>query len=117
MPDKNNSSQKGQVLASVPTSVGALSLSGEPEQCEKTWKLWKDRFVRVTRWMTVNDTDKLDLLLLVGGEELQKLLQTLPEQPTDYKSHIEMLDQHFKANCNNTLELVQHRMVTRHVLR
>ena len=39
----------------------------------------------------VNDTDKLDLLLLVGGEELQKLLQTLPEQPTDYKSHIKML--------------------------
>jgi len=55
--------------------------------------------------MAVNDTDKLDLLLLVGGEELQKLLQTLPEQPTDYKSHIEMLDQHFKANRNNTLEL------------
>ena len=55
--------------------------------------------------MTVNDTDKLDLLLLVRGEELQKLLQTLPEQPTDYKSHIEMLDQHFKANRNNTLEL------------
>jgi len=29
----------------------------------------------------------------------------MPEQPTDYKSHIEMLDQHLKANCNNTLEL------------
>ena len=69
--------------------------------------------------MAVNDTEKLDLLLLVGGEELQKILQTLPEQPTDYKSHIEMLDQHFKATRNNTLELqvVQHRMVTRHVLR
>ena len=46
--------------------------------------------------MAVNDTDKLDLLLLVG-EELQKLLQTLPEQPTDYKSHIEMLDQHAES--------------------
>ena len=55
--------------------------------------------------MTVTDEDKLDLLLLVGGEELQKLIQTLPEQPTDYKSHIEKLDQHFKANRNNTLEL------------
>jgi len=55
--------------------------------------------------MAVNDTDKLDLLLLVGGEELQKLLQTLPEQPTYYKSHIDMLDQHFKANRNNSLEL------------
>ena len=55
--------------------------------------------------MAINDTDKLDLLLLEGGEELQKLLQTLPETPTDYKSHIEMLDQHFKANRNNTLEL------------
>ena len=87
-------------------SVGALSLSGGPGQREKTWKLWKDRFVRATRWMAVNDTDKLDLLLLVG-EELQKLLQTLPEQPTDYKLHIEMLDQHFKVNCNNTLELYQ----------
>ena len=30
---------------------------------------------------------------------------TLPEQPTDHKSHIEMLDQHFKVNPNNTLEL------------
>ena len=55
--------------------------------------------------MAVNDTDKLDLLLLAGGEELQKLLLTLPKQPTDYKLHIEMLDQHFKANRNNTLEL------------
>jgi len=53
----------------------------------------------------VNDTDKLDLLSLVGGEELQKLLETLPKQPTDYKSHMEMLDQHFQANHNNTLEL------------
>ena len=105
MPDENDTSQKGKsgVLASVRASLGALSLSGEPGQREKTWKLWKDRFVRATRWMAVNDTDKLDLLLLVGGEELQKLLQTLHEQPTDYKSHIELLDQHFKANRNNTL--------------
>ena len=34
-----------------------------------------DHFIRATQWMTVNDTDKLDLLLLVGGEELKKLLQ------------------------------------------
>ena len=94
MPDENDTSQKGKagVLASVQTSVGALSLSGEPGQHEETWKLWKDRFIQATRWMAVNDTNKLDLLLLVGGEELQKLLQTLPEQPTDYKSHIKMLD-------------------------
>lgn len=107
MPDENETSPKGKlgVLASVRASVGALSLSGEPGQREKAWKLWKDRFVRATRWMAVNDADKLDLPLLVGGEELQRLLQTLPEQPTDYKSHIEMLDQHFKANRNNTLEL------------
>jgi len=55
--------------------------------------------------MVVNDTDKLELLLLVGGEELQKLLQTMPDKPTDCKSHIEKLDQHFKTNRNNTLEL------------
>ena len=72
---------------------------------ERRWKLWKDCFIRATLWMAVNDTDKLDLLLLVvGGEELQMLLQTLPEQPADYQSHIEMLDQHFKANRNNTLQ-------------
>ena len=83
----------------------SLSLGGEPGKGEKAWKLWKDRFERATRWMTITNDDKLDLLLLVGGEELQKLIQTLPEQPTDYKSHIEKLDQHFKANRNNTLEL------------
>ena len=32
------------------------------------------------RW---SGTDKLDLFLLVGGEELQKLIETLPEQPTN----------------------------------
>ena len=107
MPDKANTSQKGKsgVLSSVQASVAALSLSGKLGQREKTWKLWKDHFVQATRWMAVNDTDKLDLLLLVRGEELQKLLQTLPTQPTDFKSHIKMLDQHFKANRNNTLEL------------
>ena len=69
--------------------------------------------------MAVTDEDKLDFLLLVGGEELQKLIQTLTEQPTHYKSHIEKLDQHFKANRNNTgiVQVVQHRMDTRHVLR
>jgi len=93
MPDEADTSQKGKsgILASVRASVGTFSLSGEPGQREKTWKLWKERFERATQWMAVNDTDKLDLLLLVGGEELQKLLQTLPEQPTDYKSHIKML--------------------------
>ena len=55
--------------------------------------------------MAVTNDDKFDLLLLVDGEELQKLIQTLLEQPTDYKSHIEKLDHHFKANRNNTLEL------------
>ena len=80
MPDEVDTTQKGKsgVLGSVQANVGALSLSGEPGQREKTWKLWIDRLVRATRWMVVNDIDKLDLLLLVGGEELQKLLQTLP---------------------------------------
>ena len=70
MPDEANTSQKGKsgVLASVQASVGALSLSGKLGQCEKTWKSRKDRFVRATQWMAVNDTDKLDLLLIVGGE-------------------------------------------------
>ena len=56
MPDENDTSQKAKsgVLASVRASVGALSLRAMRED---------------------------DLLLLVGGEELQKLLQTLPEQP------------------------------------
>ena len=99
MPDENNTSQKEK--SGVLASVEALSLNGEPGQREKTWKLWKDRFIRATWWMAVNDTDKLHLLFLVG-EELQKLLQTLPEQRTDYKSHIEMLDEHLKANRNNT---------------
>ena len=64
MPDENNTSQKGKsgVLASVRASVGALSLSGQPGQREKTWKLWKDHFVRATRWMAVNDNGKLDFL-------------------------------------------------------
>ena len=47
MPDKNDTSpkEKSGVLASVRASVGALSLSGDPGQREKTWKLWKDHFV------------------------------------------------------------------------
>ena len=56
--------------------------------------------------MAVNDTDKLHLLFVVG-EQLQKLLQTLPEQPTDYKSHIEMFDEHLKASRYNALELYE----------
>lgn len=88
MPDKPRTSQKGK----------SGILASEPGQREKMWKLGKDRFVRATRWMAVINDDKLDLLLLVGGEELQKLLQTLPEQPTVYQSHVEKLDQHFKAN-------------------
>ncbi|KAK2566494.1 hypothetical protein P5673_009104 [Acropora cervicornis] len=91
MTEQATNSQKGKsgILASVRASVGALSFAGEPGQREKAWKLWQDRFERATRWMAVTNDDKLDLLLLVGGEELQKLIQTLPEQPTDYKSHIE----------------------------
>lgn len=45
--------------------------------------------------MAVNDTDKLDLFLLVGKEELQKLIETLVEQPTNYESHIQELNKHF----------------------
>ena len=49
MPDEADTSQKGKsgVLASVRASVGALSLSGEPGQRKKTWKLWKNRFVEL----------------------------------------------------------------------
>jgi len=44
MPDEADTSQKGKsgVLDSVQASVGTLSLSGEPGQRKKTWKLWKD---------------------------------------------------------------------------
>ena len=54
------------------------------------------------RW---SETYKLDLFLLVGGEELQKLIETLPEQPTNYESHIQELNNNFEAHGNNTLEL------------
>ena len=47
----------------------------------------------------------LVLFLIVGGEELQKLIETLPEQPTDYKWHIQKLNNHFEAHRNDTLEL------------
>ena len=67
--------------------MGAISLKGEPGQCEKAWKLWRDRFERAMRWMAVSDTEKLDLFLILGGEVLQKLIETLPEQPTNYESH------------------------------
>ena len=60
MPNEANTSQKGKlgVFASVRESVEALSLSGEFGQRERTWKLWKDRLERATRWMAIND-DKL----------------------------------------------------------
>ena len=57
------------------------------------------------RWMAVGDTDKLDLFLLVGGEEIQKFIETPPEQPTNYESHIQNLNNHFEAHQNNTLKL------------
>ena len=96
---------KAGVLARVKASVGAINLKGEPGQCEKAWKLWRDRFRRAMRWMAVSDTDKLNLFLIVGGEEVQKLIKTLLEQPTNYKSHIQEPNNHFEAHRNNTLEL------------
>ena len=53
----------------------------------------------------MSDTDKLDLFLLVGGKELQKLIEMLLEQPTNSESHIQELNNHFEAHQNNTLEL------------
>ena len=86
--EENNTHRgKAGVLASLKASVGAISLKEEPGQCEKAWKLWRDRFERAMRWTAVSDTDKLDLFLIVGGEVLQKLIETLPEQPTNYESH------------------------------
>ena len=69
MPDENVTSQKGKsgVLARVRASMGALSLRGELGQREK---LWKDRFIRATRWIAVNGNNKLDLVLLVRGKEI-----------------------------------------------
>ncbi|KAJ7380784.1 hypothetical protein OS493_007164 [Desmophyllum pertusum] len=72
--ENNTQRSKAGVLASVRTSVGAMNFKGEPGQREKTWKLWRERFERATRWMAVSEEDKLDLFLLVGGEELQKLV-------------------------------------------
>ena len=91
---------KAGVLTKVQASVGAMNLKGEPGQREKAWKLWRDRFERATRWMSVSPTDKLDLLLLVDAEEFQKLIETLPEQPTDYESQIQNLNTHFEAHRN-----------------
>ena len=104
-PGNSKSGVLSSVRASVRASVGALNLTGEPGQQEKAWQLWRACFEPAVRWMAISDADKLDLLLLVGGEELQKTVETLPEQPTDYKSHMDKLDLHFKAHRNNTLEV------------
>ena len=80
------------MLVSVRESVGAMNLKEEPGQGQNAWKLWRDRFERTTRRMSVSPTDKLDLFLLVGSEELQKLIETLLEQLTDYESHIQKLN-------------------------
>ena len=103
MPDEANTSQN--YLLKVYKKAWAPWVWVANQGSERRHGIYGRTFKRATRWIAVNDTDKLDLLLLVGREELQKLLQTMPEQPTDYKSHIEMLDQHFKANRNNTLRL------------
>ena len=91
--------------------MGTLSLGREPGQREKVWKLWKDHFERATRWMAVTNSDQLDLLLLVGGEELQKLIQTLPEQQVAHQKAGSTLQgesqQHF-----GVVQVVQHRMDT-----
>ena len=80
--EENNTHRgKAGVLANIKASVGAISLKGEPGQCEKAWKLWRDRFERAMRWMAVSYTDKLDLFLIVGGEELQKLIEKLRSSP------------------------------------
>ena len=109
MTDENQTTQRGSsksgILTSVRASVGALNLSGDPGEREQIWRLWKARFERAVRWMDVSNQDKLDLMLLAGGEELQKIIETLPHEPTDYNSHLEVLDKHFKASRNNTLEL------------
>lgn len=109
MPTEEAVSQPGNsksgVLSSVMASVGALNLTGEPGRQEKAWQLWRARFEPAVGWMPVSDADKLNLLLLVGGEELQKTVETLAEQPTDYKSHFDKLDLHFKAHSNNTLKV------------
>ena len=108
MPNKDaqeeNNAHKGKtrVLESGKASLGAINLKGEPGQREKAWKLWQERFERAMRW---SETYKLDLFLLVGGEELQKLIETLPEQPTNYESHIQELNKNVEAHGNNTLEL------------
>lgn len=96
---------KAGVLASVKVSVGAINLKGEQGQHEKVWKLWRERFEGAMRWMAVCDTVKLNLFLLVGGEELKKLIKILLERPTNYKSRIQKLNNHFEAHRNNTLEL------------
>ena len=107
MANQNETSQTGnsRVLSSIRASVGALALSGEPGQREKTWKLWKARFERVVRWMSVYNEDKLDRLLLVGGEEVQKTMETLPEQATDFQSYMDRLDSDFQAHRNIILEV------------
>ena len=43
-------------------------------------------------------------LLLVGGEDLQKIIETVPEQPMNYKSQAQKLNNHVEAHRNITLE-------------
>ena len=41
--EENNTHRgKAGVLASVKASVGGFNLKGEPDQCKKAWKLWRD---------------------------------------------------------------------------
>ena len=103
--EHNPQRSKAGVLVSVWTSMGAMNLKGEPGQSEKAWKLWQDGFEQATHSMAVSVEDKLNLFLLLGGEELVRLVETLPEQPASYVLHIEKLDQQFEAHWNNPLEL------------
>ena len=55
---------------------------GHEKEREKIWRLWKPPYEKAVRWIEACSQDRLDLKLLPGGEELQKVIKTLPEEPT-----------------------------------
>ena len=55
----------------------------DPEDTSILWQKWIKAFQRKLRFFRVDDvTDQLDALIIYGGEELEELIDILPE-PTE----------------------------------
>ena len=85
-----------KIISGIPVIEPFAILDGSTTNLHRRWEIWKDDFTLYTTANCITqDSQKVALLLHIGGTEVKEIYRTLKDSQDKYDDVVRKLDIHF----------------------